>query len=344
MSNVNPWHQYDILGIGVVAVDDIIYLDRFPSPDSKMVVGERRREGGGLTATALVAASRLGAKCAYAAMLGTDELSAWSVAELEREGVDCSAVIRKEGVAPCHSTILVVRETGQRTILSGIGGMRSFPAEAVTEALVSSAKVLFLDHTQGEAGLKAARLAAKLGIPVVADIESARDPGTAALAAAAGHLIASEEYARDVCGAKGTGGEEDPAARLSADPAVRLSADPAVRLSAEPARAVAAMARPDRACAAVTAGAKGCWYSESGGPVVHVPAYRVRAVDTTGCGDVFHGAYAAVISRGGGVPEAISVATAAAAIKATRPGGRSGIPGMDEVGAFMKVNSKHLAG
>ena len=317
MSNVKPWHRYDILGIGVVAVDDIIYLDRFPEPDSKMVVGARRREGGGLTATALVAASRLGAKCAYAAMLGTDELSAWSVAELEREGVDCSAVIRKEGVAPCHSTILVVRETGQRTILSGISGMKSFPVEAVTEALVSQAKVLFLDHTQGEGGLKAARLAGKLGIPVVADIESARDPGTAALAAAADHLIASEEYGREVCGAKGTGGAKGAGGE------------------GEPARAVAAMAGAERACAAVTAGASGCWYSEKGGPAVHVPAYRVKAVDTTGCGDVFHGAYAAVIARGGGVAEAVRVATAAAAIKATRPGGRSGIPGMDEVRAFI---------
>jgi sulfofructose kinase len=96
-----------------------------------------------------------------------------------------------------------------------------------------------------------------------------------------------------------------------------------------------------RACCAVTAGDRGCWYIEGDSAVRtdvlirHVPAYRVAVVDTTGCGDVFHGAYAACIARGETVAAAIQVATAAAAIKATQPGGRAGIPDRATVERFV---------
>jgi sulfofructose kinase len=86
----------------------------------------------------------------------------------------------------------------------------------------------------------------------------------------------------------------------------------------------------------VTAGEQGCWYAERDGPVRHFPAYRVQVVDTTGCGDVFHGAYAACIARGESVERAIQVATATAGIKATHRGGRSGIPTRAAVEEFLQ--------
>jgi hypothetical protein len=85
----------------------------------------------------------------------------------------------------------------------------------------------------------------------------------------------------------------------------------------------------------VTGGDRGCWYAEGAGAVHHVPAFEVAVVDTTGCGDVFHGAYAACIARGEPVRQAIRVAAAAAALKATRPGGRAGIPTRPAVDAFL---------
>jgi sulfofructose kinase len=91
-----------------------------------------------------------------------------------------------------------------------------------------------------------------------------------------------------------------------------------------------------RACCAITAGDRGCWYAERGAEVRHVPAHRVSVVDTTGCGDVFHGAYAACIAQGERVGRAIEVATAAAALKATVPGGRAGIPDRPTVERFLR--------
>jgi ribokinase len=94
----------------------------------------------------------------------------------------------------------------------------------------------------------------------------------------------------------------------------------------EPAAMVRALSRRERACTVVTAGEQGCWYAEGSAEVSHCPALKVAAVDTTGCGDVFHGAYAAWIARGESVPAAVTAATTTAGFKATQPGGRTGIP------------------
>src|SRR5206468_4095602 len=71
--------RIDILGLGAVAVDDFIYLEAYPAPDAKARVLRRERNCGGLTAIALVAAARLGARCAYAGVLGRDESSGFAV-------------------------------------------------------------------------------------------------------------------------------------------------------------------------------------------------------------------------------------------------------------------------
>ena len=98
---------WDVLGIGVVAVDDLIYVDHFPLAGTKMPIEAQRREGGGLTGTALVAASRLGAKSAYGGVLGHDALSVFSLQELAREGVDCTPMLRRDQARPVHSVVVV---------------------------------------------------------------------------------------------------------------------------------------------------------------------------------------------------------------------------------------------
>jgi sulfofructose kinase len=104
---------------------------------------------------------------------------------------------------------------------------------------------------------------------------------------------------------------------------------------AEPRNMVRALTGPNRACCAVTDGGNGCWYAQQGGDVRHFPAFVVAVVDTTGCGDVFHGAYAACLARGDQIDEAIRFASAAAALKATVPGGRAGIPDRGAVLRFL---------
>jgi sulfofructose kinase len=298
---------WDVLGFGVVAVDDLVYVDGYPPPDTKIPMRAQRREGGGLAGTALVAAARLGATAAYGGVLGDDEFSRFTIRELEREGVDCAPILHRPGARPYRAIVIVDQSTGQRTILYSADGVVARRPEEITDDLIARCRVLFVDFTVGDGGLRAVQLAHARGIPVVGDIEQETAPGVGILMQQIDHLI------------------------IGIGLAGRLTGE------TQPERMVQALASAERACCVVTAGERGCWYSERGGGVHHFPAYRVLVADTTGCGDVFHGAYAACIAQGELVPRAIKVASATAALKATRPGGRTGIPDRPTVERFLEA-------
>jgi len=303
---MKPRQTIDVLGLGAVAVDDLIFVESYPPPDAKARVMRRERHCGGLTATALVAAARLGARCAYAGVLGRDALSQFAVTCLEQEGIDVSFAPRTASARPVYANIIVDQRHGTRNIFYDlsqvVGASTRTPA-----GLIRSCRVLFVDHVGVPGMLRAARLARRAGIPVVADLEDASHPQFHLLLALADHLILSRDFARALTGAR------------------------------SPAPAVRKLARPDRQVAVVTCGDEGCWYLVRGDAVPrHQPAFKVEAVDTTGCGDVFHGAYAFALARGLGVEERIRFAAATAALKATRPGGQAGIPSLAAVRRFLR--------
>jgi sulfofructose kinase len=90
----------------------------------------------------------------------------------------------------------------------------------------------------------------------------------------------------------------------------------------------------------VTCGEEGCWYTSDGIAVRHLPAFAVETVDPTGCGDVFHGAYAALLARGIPLEERLRAASAAAALKAGQPGAQAGAPTWPEVTAFLAARNE----
>jgi sulfofructose kinase len=302
---MNP--RWDVLGLGAVAVDDLVYVDQYPLPDTKLPIQAQERQGGGLAGTALVTAARLGANAAYFGVLGGDELSRFTLEELKREGVDCAPALHNPNARPYHSIVIVDLSTGQRSILYSADGVMEPELRDIGPDLVGNCRVLFVDHTWIGASLRAVELAHANQIPVVGDFERTGDGRLSDLMYQIDHLILGLPVAGKASG------------------------------EAEPVAAVHALSRPDRACCVVTGGERGCWYSEYGGQVRHCPAFQVQVVDTTGCGDVFHGAYAACIARGEGVDRAIRVATAAAGIKATQPGGRKGIPDLATVNHFLDL-------
>jgi sugar/nucleoside kinase (ribokinase family) len=147
------------------------------------------------------------------------------------------------------------------------------------------------------------------GIAVVADFESIPpNKQFAKLVALADHPVVSLDFAR-----RWTGCEQ-------------------------PAEAAKALWNDRRAAVVVTCGAEGCWYLGSDDPrgPRRQPAYCVNVVDTTGCGDVFHGAYAASLAQGLALPERIRFASAAAALKARVRGGQAGIPTREAVENFLQ--------
>jgi ribokinase len=302
---------FDVLGLGCTAVDDLLYVDAYPAPDTKVRVRRREQQCGGLTATALVAAARLGAHCAFAGILGDDEASRFVAGCLEREGIDLRHLVRRTGATPIHSTIIVDGARLTRTILFDLNGSAGADAEAPSAEVIRAARVLFVDHYGIEGMTRAARIARAAGIPVVADLERDEWPGFADLFALVDHLIVSRRFAERLTG------------------------------EADPAKACQCLGRETREAVVVTSGEQGCWYVGREVPAMarHQPAFQVAVADTTGCGDVFHGAYAASLARGLELAARIRFAAAAAALKATRPGAQAGIPTRAAVERFLAEQS-----
>lgn len=309
---VSDGKRFDVLGLGIVTVDDFLYVDRYPSPDEKVRVSRRLRQCGGLTGTALVAAARLGARVAYAGVLGDDELSAFIRVTFEREGIDVSRVNPAVNRPPIHSTIIVDESAATRTIFfeadASLGAEGDWPPEDV----VRSARVLFIDHKNDDVMIRAARVAAAASIPVVADFERAEAPRFRELLNLADHLIIGERFAHEITG------EHEPARVFDALLGVDSSSG-----------RVAVITRGEKGCVA-----RGGFRGENSD--VQIPAFEVAVADTTGCGDVFHGAYAAALAFGMPLEIRLKFASAAAALKAMHHGGQAGIPSRNAVEALLR--------
>ncbi len=310
--------KYDIIGLGVCVVDDLLYVDAWPARDAKVRIARRDRQCGGLTANALVAAVRLGARCAYAGVLGEDEASDWVRDRLSAEGIDLRHACVHPPAGPARSTIVVGQDVGSRNIFSDSSAATGHAARCpVPRDVVARARVLLVDHVDAERMLSAARLARAMGVAVVLDMERVNVPFARELLAIADHAILPAHAAMELTGCT-TPAESACMLGQSADQTV-----------------------------VVTAGEAGCWAVD--GPTtnrrpMHYPADQVNAVDTTGCGDVFHGAYAAMLAQGQNLQERIRWASAAAAMKATRHGGGSSAPTRAEVEAFMNQYPAELDG
>lgn len=299
--------RFDVLGLGVTAVDQILYVPHYPAPDSKVEVRQRERHAGGLCSTALVAAARLGGRCAYAGTLGYDDGSRFILETLAREGIDLSHVVRRTEAGPVQSTIVVDETRRTRNIFFDTKDARGAHPTLPAREVILSARALLVDRYGLPGMIRAARLARTAGIPVVGDFESSGLPRFNELLGLVDHLILSRGFA---CRLTDTRTPEVAAGKLWGK---------------------------TRAMVVITGGADGCWAMDGPGQKARrYPAFPISALDTTGCGDVFHGAYAWAVARGMDLEERLEIASAAAALKATQRGGQAGIPTLRQVRAFLR--------
>ncbi len=296
--------ECDVLGVGCTAVDELLYVPSFPQPDGKVRVRRRERSYGGLTGTALVAAARLGARAAFAGRLGRDDLSREVEDDLRQHGVDVTEVVHRDDARPGRATIIVDEGSGTRAVLSEALGVRGADDELPAASVIRGARVLLVDGHGPRGSIRAARIARNAGRAVVADFERADHDDFDTLLGLVDHLILSARFAMDL-------------GRAS-----------------DPGEAAKTLWRDTRSVVVVTCGAAGgVWYAGTGAPERY-EAVQVEAKDTTGCGDVFHGAYAAALAFGWPLARRIRFASMAAALKARSGGGRAGIPARSQVDAF----------
>jgi sugar/nucleoside kinase (ribokinase family) len=291
---------FDILGFGAVAVDDLLYVDEYPLAESKVRVRHRLRQCGGLTGTALVAAARLGASCAYVGLMGNDELSKYVLDRFAREGIDTTHCVRRANARPAHSTIIVDEHHKTRTVFASLAGDIGADAQSPSAELIRSARVILVDHHGLEGTIRVARIARESGVGVVADFERKAEGNFDELLSLVDHLVISARFAAELTGKN------------------------------EPDQAASALWTPKRRAVVVTCGARGSWlFAEGFKKPLHCPARSVKVID------VFHGAYSAALAKGKSPAECVELASAAAALKAAKRGGQAGCPTLQEVEEFL---------
>ncbi|BDV41823.1 ribokinase [Geotalea uraniireducens] len=301
-----------VTGIGQCCWDTLAVVDAYPAADSKVEAAAWEEQGGGPAATALVTLARFGIACRFAGVVGDDEAGTLIRRGLRAEGVDVAALATRAGSVSQRALIVVERGSGRRTIVWQRPTGRPLSAAEVTPELLAGSRLLHLDGLMAEASLQAARLARCAGIPVMVDAGRLR-PGMVELAGCCDYLVAAEQFFRDL----GWDGDEARFRRLAAGlgaPVVTVTLGPRGSLT---------------------------WRADDFFPT---PAFPVAVVDSTGAGDVFHGAYLYGVLRGWPLRRTVTFAAAAAALKCRFLGAQRGIPPLAGVEELLRERGIATAG
>jgi len=299
----------DLVGLGAATLDALFLVDAFVASESLQRARASAIDGGGPVATALVAASRLGSRTALIDQLGNDRVGRIAIESLELEGVDVSAVKVVPGATSPTACVLVRRTDGSRAISFSPGSVPSRELEDPDLDLVAAARCLHVNGRHWPDCLTAARHARVCGTWVSFDGGAGRYRP---------HLESLVEIS-DVC--------------IVARPFATASTG-----LADPVEALLALADRTPGVTGVTDGAAGSWVKPVVGEPFHQPALRPpELVDTTGCGDAYHGAFLHALLSGSDAMEAAALASAVAALTASALGGRRGLPTLDTALAFLRT-------
>ena len=304
-STPDPSRKWDVVGVGANSVDSVYRLPASPRADSataKLRITSHRVSCGGQMATALSACAALGLRAAYVGAVGTDDNGRLIQKELAGRGIDLSHVVTRDG-ANQFAVITVDETTGERIVLWDRDERLLLQPADVPAALIASARLVHVDDVDEVAAIRAATLAREAGVPVTSDLDRITDR-TPELVAAVSIPIFAEHVL------------------------------PAITGEADCERALVKLRRTHAGLLCVTLGARGAMLLD-GDRVCFEPGFAVRAVDTTGAGDVFRAGFIHAL-LGGAEPQGIlRFANAAAALSCTRQGALDGVPSLAEVERFM---------
>ncbi len=285
-----------ILCVGALTMDTIYRLDKLPDGPGKFIPLDAVEVAEGMAAAQAASIVRLGGASVFWANRGDDATGQRLVDQIAAEGVDCSHVRLRKECQSAISTIFMDR-AGERTIVPYYDPRLMAAPESLPDLDFAELGAVMVDVRWPEAAELALKEAQRVGIPGILDADVAQIDVLERLMPLASHVVASE-----------------PAARQFTD------ADTTVD-------AVMALADWHAGFVAVTSGEDGCrWFNRKTNSLRHTHAVKVDAVDTLAAGDVFHAGFAAALVEGQSEEAAIRFASAAAALKCSRFGGRLGCP------------------
>lgn len=296
--------QFDVVGVGLNATDTLLLVPRFPAYAGKEPFDAEMLSPGGQVASAMVACAKLGLRVKYIGTVGDDERGRIQLESLLGSGINLDHVQVRKNTANQTAYIVIDQSTGERTVFwRRPEGLVLEPGE-ITPEMIIRARLLHIDGHDTAAVERAARIAREHKIPVTVDVDTIYH-GFDRVLPFVDYLITSSEFP-----SRWTG-ENDPFKALR-------------MIQREYGMKVAGM----------TLGAQGS-LALADGKFHYSPAYVVNCVDTTGAGDVFHGAFCYALLTGMRLDEALDFSNAMAALNCTALGARGGIGTLEDVRALM---------
>ena len=296
----------DVIGLGCGCLDFLAIVPNLPELDDQVRSVQSTQQGGGEVATALVTLAKLGVSTSYLGRIGQDSAGYIIKREFEQYDVDTSHMIMESDAVSLVSAVLVDQTSGKRSIVAGSTTASEFRPADIPDGLIERAKFLHLDATSRKAALVAAERAKNAGVTVVLDADVlAYDDEIGQLVQLTDVMIASEGFSRRWTG------------------------------TVNPIEALDIMRSQGPETVVLTLGEQGS-LSVNQGHVIHTDAFPVEVIDTTGAGDVYHGAFIFGMLQKWTLEKTSEFASAVAAMKCTKLGGRQGIPTYDEAISFVK--------
>ena len=288
--------MFDVVGLGNSCLDILGVVPCIPGVDEKIEMSNTSMQGGGEVGTALATLAKLGSSTAFVGKIGDDPIGTFIKEDFVKYGVDINNLIVQSGAISPSSIVMVEKYSGLRTIIDCGKSVTNLKPEEIRSGLIEKSKYLHLDSWHREAALEAATKARKKGIPVVLDADiPAYDANIAQLIQLTDILITSQSFAQ----------------MFTKTDVVNISIDEMISFGPS--------------VVMVTLGKNGV-VCEGGGERFKTPAFEIEVVDTTGAGDVFHGAFIHAMLQDWSLQKAVEFASAVSAIKCGMMGGRDGIP------------------
>jgi sulfofructose kinase len=297
--------DFDLVGVGLNATDTLILVSHFPAYAGKAPIEAEILSPGGQVASALVTVAKLGKRVKYIGTVGDDERGRVQIESLRETGIDLQDVEVRANCPNQTAYIIIDQSTGERTVFWARPECLRLEPDSITAEKIAGARMLHIDGHDTPAVEKAATIARKLGIPVSVDVDTIYH-GFDRVLAQVDYLVASSEFPGQWTS------ERDPFRALET-----IQQEYKMKVAAMTLGAHGALARVD-------------------GKFIYSPAFVVNCVDTTGAGDVFHGAFCYAVLEGMPMRETLELSNAMAALNCTRVGARGGIATLSEAHALME--------
>ncbi len=289
--------KFKVSGLGLSVLDTVLLLDKFPHRNEKTVAVDSTIQGGGPVATALATSARLGTPATLISVIGTDQAGRILSTILTNSGIDITNVVQDPKARTPQAYIWVDRRSGDRAVVLDNKGSRGPSIDEIPLNVLATSRVFLTDGRDLKANLHALPIAKSHDVTTVMDAGSKRE-GMKEMIKWIDYFICSNDYAQQATGLN------------------------------DPYRALLSLQESVKCIIIITLGQDGCIFVRNRS-IFRMKALDINVIDTTGAGDVFHGAFSRAIASYSGewsLETIIKYATAAAGISCSRLGGQHGIP------------------